>query len=313
MKKYILKRIGMSVATLLVIVLVLFILMQLLPGSPFNDERLSIEQQQVLMSKYGLDDSVPVQFFRYVKNMLTGDFGKSYTISKNTDVSLLLQNRLPTSLLLGGLSILLGSVAGLLLGVAAALKHNSLLDSMATFFSVIGVSIPSYVFALGLSYLFGFQLSWLPMLYNADDGLRAFALPAVALSMTVMATVARFTRTEMIEVLNSDYMQLVESKGVSGIQLIFKHALRNASISIITILGPLVVSLMTGSLVVEKIFSIPGIGQLMVQAIQSNDYNVILALAFVYSALYIFVMLAVDILYGVLDPRIRLAKEGANG
>lgn len=151
------------------------------------------------------------------------------------------------------------------------------------------------------------------MLYNADDGLRAFALPAVALSMTVMATVARFTRTEMIEVLNSDYMQLVESKGVSGIQLIFKHALRNASISIITILGPLVVSLMTGSLVVEKIFSIPGIGQLMVQAIQSNDYNVILALAFVYSALYIFVMLAVDILYGVLDPRIRLAKEGANG
>ncbi|GEK89927.1 oligopeptide transport system permease protein [Alkalibacterium putridalgicola] len=313
MKKYILKRVGMSVVTLLVIVLVLFVLMQLLPGSPFNDERLSIEQQQVLMSKYGLNDSAPVQFFRYVRNMLTGDFGKSYTISKDTDVALLLQNRLPTSLLLGGLSILLGSVAGLFLGVAAALKHNSLLDSAATFFSVIGVSIPSYVFALGLSYFFGFQLSWLPMLYNADDGLRAFALPAVALSMTVMATVARFTRTEMIEVLNSDYMQLVESKGVSGVHLIFKHALRNASISIITILGPLVVSLMTGSLVVEKIFSIPGIGQLMVQAIQSNDYNVILALAFVYSALYIFVMLAVDILYGVLDPRIRLAKEDAHG
>lgn len=313
MKKYILKRIGMSVVTLLVIVLVLFILMQLLPGSPFNDERLSIEQQQVLMSKYGLNDSVPVQFFRYVGNMLTGDFGKSYTISKDTDVSLLLQNRLPTSLLLGGLSILLGSIAGLFLGVAAALKHNSLLDSAATFFSVIGVSIPSYVFALGLSYFFGFQLSLLPMLYSADDGLRAFALPAVALSMTVMATVARFTRTEMIEVLNSDYMQLVESKGVSGTHLIFRHALRNASISIITILGPLVVSLMTGSLVVEKIFSIPGIGQLMVQAIQSNDYNVILALAFVYSALYIFVMLGVDILYGVLDPRIRLAKEDSHG
>ncbi|MFO8069549.1 MAG: ABC transporter permease [Alkalibacterium sp.] len=313
MKKYILKRVGMSVVTLLIIVLVLFTLMQLLPGSPFNDERLSIEQQQVLMTKYGLNDSVPVQFFRYVKNMLTGDFGKSYTISKDTDVSLLLQSRLPTSLLLGGLSILLGSVAGLFLGVAAALKHNSLLDSAATFFSVIGVSIPSYVFALGLSYFFGFQLSWLPMLYSADDGLTAFALPAIALSMTVMATVARFTRTEMIEVLNSDYMQLVESKGVSGGHLIFKHALRNASISIITILGPLVVSLMTGSLVVEKIFSIPGIGQLMVQAIQSNDYNVILALAFVYSALYIFVMLGVDILYGVLDPRIRLAKEDSNG
>ncbi|WP_027108325.1 ABC transporter permease [Lacticigenium naphthae] len=313
MKKYVLKRVLMSVVTLMVIVLVLFTLMQLLPGSPFNDERLSIEQQQVLMTKYGLNDPIPVQFFRYVKNMLTGDFGKSYTISKDTDVSLLLQNRLPISLLLGGISIALGSVVGLFLGIAAALKHNSLLDSAATFLSVVGVSIPSYVFALGLSYYFGFQLGWFPMLYSVSDGLLAFALPAVALSMTVMATVARFTRTEMIEVLSSDYIQLVESKGVSGGHLIFKHALRNASISIITILGPLVVSLMTGSLVVEKIFSIPGIGQLMVQAIQSNDYNVILALAFVYSALYIFVMLGVDIMYGVLDPRIRLAKEDSNG
>lgn len=151
------------------------------------------------------------------------------------------------------------------------------------------------------------------MLFNQDHGFVAYVLPALALSMTVTATVARFTRTEMLEVLNSDYVQLVESKGVSGIQLIFKHALRNASISIITILGPLVVSLMTGSLVVEKIFSVPGIGQLMIQAIQSNDYNVILTLAFVYSAMYVAIMLVVDILYGVLDPRIRLAKENVNG
>ena len=129
------------------------------------------------------------------------------------------------------------------------------------------------------------------MLFNQDHGFVAYVLPALALSMTVTATVARFTRTEMLEVLNSDYVQLVESKGVSGIQLIFKHALRNASISIITILGPLVVSLMTGSLVVEKIFSVPGIGQLMIQAIQSNDYNVILTLAFVYSAMYVAIML----------------------
>ena len=151
------------------------------------------------------------------------------------------------------------------------------------------------------------------MLFNQDHGFVAYVLPALALSMTVTATVARFTRTEMLEVLNSDYVQLVESKGVSGIQLIFKHALRNASISIITILGPLVVSLMTRSLVVEKIFSVPGIGQLMIQAIQSNDYNVILTLAFVYSAMYVAIMLVVDILYGVLDPRIRLAKENVNG
>lgn len=313
MKKYIGKRIVLSVVTLFVIVLILFVLMQWMPGSPFNDEKLSFEQQIALREKYGLNDSVVVQFFRYVKNMLTGDFGESYTISKNTPVSMLLKNRLPISLLLGAMSIALGTITGLVLGIFAALKHNTIFDTAATFFSVVGVSIPSYVFALGLSYYFGFQLGLFPMLFNQDQGFVAYVLPALALSMTVTATVARFTRTEMLEVLNSDYVQLVESKGVSGIQLIFKHALRNASISIITILGPLVVSLMTGSLVVEKIFSVPGIGQLMIQAIQSNDYNVILTLAFVYSAMYVAIMLVVDILYGVLDPRIRLAKENVNG
>lgn len=313
MKKYIGKRIVLSVVTLFVIVLILFVLMQWMPGSPFNDEKLSFEQQIALREKYGLNDSVVVQFFRYVKNMLTGDFGESYTISKNTPVSVLLKNRLPISLMLGALSIAFGTITGLVLGIFAALKHNTFFDTAATFFSVIGVSIPSYVFALGLSYYFGFQLGLFPMLFNQEHGFIAYVLPALALSMTVTATVARFTRTEMIEVLNSDYVQLVESKGVSGMQLIFKHALRNASISIITILGPLVVSLMTGSLVVEKIFSVPGIGQLMIQAIQSNDYNVILTLAFVYSAMYVAIMLVVDILYGVLDPRIRLAKENVNG
>ena len=313
MKKYIGKRIVLSVVTLFVIVLILFVLMQWMPGSPFNDEKLSFEQQIALREKYGLNDSVFVQFFRYVKNMLTGDFGESYTISKNTPVSVLLKNRLPISLLLGAMSIALGTITGLVLGIFAALKHNTIFDTAATFFSVVGVSIPSYVFALGLSYYFGFQLGLFPMLFNQDHGFVAYVLPALALSMTVTATVARFTRTEMLEVLNSDYVQLVESKGVSGIQLIFKHALRNASISIITILGPLVVSLMTGSLVVEKIFSVPGIGQLMIQAIQSNDYNVILTLAFVYSAMNVAIMLVVDILYGVLDPRIRLAKENVNG
>lgn len=313
MKKYVARRVLMSFLTLLVIILILFVLMQLLPGSPFNDERLTIEQQGVIMNKYGLNDPIPVQFGRYLVNMLTGDFGKSYTISKDTDVSILLQNRLPISLAVGGISIVIGAIAGLFLGVFAALKHNTVWDSLATFISVLGVSIPSYVFALGLSYYLGFQLKIFPMLFNSADGFNAYLLPAFALSMTVMATVGRFTRTEMLDVLNSDYIQLVESKGVSGSRLVVTHALRNASISILTVLGPLVVSLMTGSLVVEKIFSIPGIGQLMVQAIQSNDYNIIISLAFVYSALYIGVMLVVDILYGVLDPRIRLAKESSNG
>jgi oligopeptide transport system permease protein len=148
------------------------------------------------------------------------------------------------------------------------------------------------------------------MLFSAQDIMKSSILPSISLSMFTMASIARFTRSEMLEVLGSDYMLLAESKGISGFSLIFRHALRNALIPIITVLAPLIVDLMTGSLVVEKIFAIPGVGSLLVTAIQSNDYNVVISLSFIYSALYIGIMLIVDILYGVIDPRIRLAKKG---
>ena len=204
----------------------------------------------------------------------------------------------------------LGAVMGLLLGLIAALKHDTIIDSLATVISVIGVSVPSYVFALALSYNFGFKLGWFPMLFSQQDIFGSSVLPSISLSMFTMASIARFTRSEMLEVLGSDYMLLAESKGISGFLLIFRHALRNALIPIITVLAPLIVDLMTGSLVVEKIFSIPGVGSLLVNAIQSNDYNVVISLSFIYSAMYIGIMLVVDILYGIIDPRIRLAKKG---
>ena len=310
MKKYTLKRIGTSLFTLLAILLVLFILMHLMPGSPFNDEKLNEDQRTVLYEKYGLDQPVPVQFAKYVGNMLRGDMGVSYNISKNTPILQLIESRLPISIRIGGCAVLIGAVAGLLLGLLAALKHDTIWDSLATVISVIGVSVPSYVFALALSYYFGFKLRWFPMLFSADALFKSSVLPSVSLSMFTMASIARFTRSEMLEVLGSDYMLLAESKGVSGAALIFRHALRNALIPIITVLAPLIVDLMTGSLVVEKIFSIPGVGSLLVNAIQSNDYNVVIALSFIYSAMYIGIMLAVDILYGMIDPRIRLAKKG---
>ncbi len=241
--------------------------------------------------------------------MLTGDFGVSYTISKNTPISTLLHTRLPISLRIGGQAVLLGTIIGLVLGIIAALKHNTIWDTLTTIISVIGVSLPSYVFALALSYSLGFKLQWFPLLYSQEKAVSSSVLPTIALCMFTVATIARFTRTEMLEVLDSDYMLLAESKGISGVSLIVRHALRNALIPIITVLAPLIVGLMTGSLVIEKIFSIPGIGSLLVTAIQSNDYNVIVALAFIYSAMYIGIMLVVDILYGVIDPRIRLAKE----
>ncbi|WP_163195172.1 ABC transporter permease [Clostridium thermarum] len=312
MKKYLLKRIAISVATLMAILLILFLMLEFMPGSPFNDEKLTADQIALLNAKYGLDKSVFIRFFNYVKNMLTGDFGVSYTISKNTPISTLLQTRLPISLRIGGQAVLLGTLVGLVLGIIAALKHNTIWDTITTVISVLGVSLPSYVFALALSYSLGYKLKVFPLLYSINSPLESSALPTIALCMFTIATIARFTRTEMLEVLGSDYMLLAESKGISGIRLIVKHQLRNALIPIITVLAPLIVGLMTGSLVIEKIFSIPGIGSLLVTAIQSNDYNVIVALSFIYSAMYIGIMLVVDILYGVIDPRIRLAKEDSH-
>jgi len=309
-KKYALRRIITSLFTLLVILGVLFLLMQLMPGSPFNDEKLNDDQRMALYAKYGLDQPLFTQFFRYVKNMLQGDFGVSYNISKNTPISQLIQTRLPISIRIGGCAVLIGAALGLILGVIAAIKHDTVWDSLATVISVIGVSVPSYVFALALSYTLGFKMEWFPMLYNAKKAMSSSVLPSLALSMFTMASIARFTRSEMMEVLGSDYMLLAESKGISGPALIFRHALRNAMIPIITVLAPLIVDLMTGSLVVEKIFAIPGVGSLLVNAIQSNDYNVVISLSFIYSAMYILIMLVVDILYGIIDPRIRLAKKG---
>ncbi|MRI81015.1 ABC transporter permease subunit [Aerococcaceae bacterium DSM 109653] len=306
MSKYLFKRILISLATLLLIVFILFILLQFMPGSPFNDERITPEQRELMNIRYGLDKPVLVQFVNYVKNMLTGDLGVSYSISRDVPVTTLLQSRLPVSFELGFWAVIVGTLSGLIFGTIAAFNQNSIWDTISTLLSVIGVSVPSYVFALGLSYYFGFQWRIFPILFNLNDKAMSMVLPVISLSLFTMASIARFTRTEMIEVLQSDYIQLAESKGVTGSRLLFKHVLRNASIPILTVLAPLIVGLMTGSMVVEQIFSIPGLGQLLVQAIQSNDFNIVMGISFIYSALFIFVMLVVDILYGILDPRIRV-------
>ncbi len=309
MKKYIFKRVLYSIIAILVLLLLLFLMLDLMPGSPFNDDKLSQEQIEILYQKYGLDQPMIVRYFRYLLNILKGDFGVSYNIASNVPITDLLKTRVPTSIRLGGQAVLLGAAVGLVLGLVAALKHNTIFDTISTIISVLGVSLPSYVFALALSYSLGYKLDWFPLIYNSETPFISSVLPTVALSMFSMANIARFTRTEMLEVLRSDYMLLAESKGISGPKLIIRHALRNALIPIITVLGPLIVNTMTGSLVIEKIFSIPGIGELMVRSIQQNDYNVTIALSFIYSLMYITIMLVVDILYGVIDPRIRLSKE----
>ena len=308
MSKYILKRVAISMLTLLAILFILFLMLELMPGSPFNDEKLTEAQRVLLYAKYGLDQPFFVKFYKYVINMLKGDFGVSYTINKNFAVSVMIAARLPITIKLGLNAIIFGAIVGLLLGIIAAIKHNTWIDTLTVMISTLGVSVPSYVFALGLAYFVGYKLGWFPILYDLSKPVDSGVLPSLALSLFTIANVARFTRSEMIDVLGSDYILLAQSKGIKEWKLILGHALRNTLIPIVTIMGPLLVGLLTGSMVVEKIFAIPGIGSLMVNAIQMNDYNVVIAIAFVYSSLYIFTMLIVDILYGVIDPRIRITK-----
>ena len=294
MKKYVFKRLCIAVVTVFVILFVLFLMLELMPGSPFNDEKMTETQKMMLNQKYGLDKPVFQRYTTYMKNLITTD---------------MLGPRLLISLRLGLQAAAVGSVIGLVLGIVAALKRNTWFDTLATIVSVLGISLPSFVFALGLSYFLGFKIKMFPLIYStAEPGLSS-VLPTISLCMFTVASIARYARSEMVEVLTSDYIQLADAKGISRTRLITRHALRNTLIGIITVLAPLVVNLMTGSLVVEKAFSIPGIGSYFITAIQNNDYNVILGISFIYSVMFIGVMLLVDILYGVIDPRIRLAKE----
>lgn len=308
MKKYILKRVLISIATLFAILLVLFVLMDLMPGSPFNDEKLTAAQKAILYAKYGLDKPIYVRFLLYVKNMIKGDLGVSYSINKNAEIAGMIKGRLGISIGVGAMAMALGTVFGLILGIVAALNHNTWIDNVCSIISVMGVSIPSYVVALLLCYYVAFKLGLLPILYNMDSPIKSLILPALALSVSPTANIARFTRSEMIDVMNSDYILLAQSKGIKNYKLIIRHVLRNTLIPVITVMGPILVNLLTGSSVIEKIFGIPGIGKLMITAIQENDYNVTIACAFIYSLMYIVVMLIVDVLYGIIDPRIRISK-----
>jgi oligopeptide transport system permease protein len=308
MLKYVTKRLTIAIFTLLLIIFILFAILQYMPGTPFNDEKLTSSQIEQLNEKYGLDKPITVRFENYIFNILKGDFGDSYVIQKNMPISDMLVNRLSISIRIGLLAMLIGIIVGLLLGVVAAVCHNTILDPIISFISMLGASIPSYVFGLLLMYFIAYKLKAFPVLYSSTESFTSIILPSISLSMFPIASIARFSRNEMVEVLNSEYITLAESKGIEKWEVILKHALRNAMIPILTVIAPMIVGLMLGSTVIESIFSIPGIGNLFVMAIQVNDYNVVISIAFIYSALYIIIMLIVDLLYGVIDPRIRFVK-----
>lgn len=308
--KYVLKRVFFMIITLWLIATITFFLMQLLPGTPYtNQERLSPETIEMLNKQVGLDKPVIVQYGIYLSNLIQGDFGISFQF-KNQPVAHLLAGRIGPSLQLGLQAIIFGTVLGTILGTISAMKQNTWADTSSTLVAILGRSIPNFVFAVLLQYIFAIKLQVLPI--AKWDGFVYTILPTIALAMSPLADSARFIRTEMVEVLHSDYVELAKAKGLSRWEIAFKHGLRNSLIPLMTLLGPLAVALMTGSLVVENIFAIPGIGEQFVKSITTNDYPTIMAVTILYSFMLIFVILIVDLLYSLVDPRIRVS-EGSRG
>jgi oligopeptide transport system permease protein len=305
MGKYLLKRFFYMFLTLFIIASLTFFLMKIIPGTPFaSAAKLPPAQLEIMKAKYGLDQPVPVQYAKYIGNLLQGDLGISFQFN-NTPVTELMIKRLGPSMQLGAQAMVVGTIIGILLGIFAALRQNTWVDYSSTFVAVLGKSIPNFVFAGVLQYYMAVKLGWFPVLFWR--GFEYTILPTIALSMLPIAIAARFMRTEMIEVLSSDYITLAKAKGASFSEIAFKHALRNALIPLVTVLGPLAISLMTGSLVIEKIFAIPGLGEQFVKSITVNDYPVIMGTTILFAALFVLIILVVDILYGIIDPRIRLS------
>ncbi|MCF6409205.1 oligopeptide ABC transporter permease [Pseudalkalibacillus salsuginis] len=305
MKGYITKRLIYMFITLFLIASATFFLMKIMPGTPLsNAAKLTAEQEAIILEKYGLNDPIPIQYVKYMANVVTGDLGVSFQFD-GRGVTGLIMDRIGPSATLGTQAIIFGAIFGILLGILSAIRYNTIWDYLATIVAVIGISIPSFVFAALMQYYIGVKLQWFPVAFWG--GWEHTVMPTAALAVFVVAVSARFTRTELLEVLGQDYITTARAKGVSGFSVVFKHGIRNALIPLITILGPLAIGLMTGTLVIERIFSVPGLGEQFVRSIQTNDYPVIMGTTLFYSFFLILVILIVDILYGIIDPRIRIA------
>ena len=306
---YILKRLVYSVITIFVLIAVTFALMHLVPGDPFIGAK-AIPQatKDAMYAKYGLDKPLFVQFVLYVANVLHGDLGISLA-DKRAVVDIIGQ-AFPVSLDLGIRSLIFAFIVGLLLGIVAAVHRGKAGDTAAMLVALIGVSVPSFMIGALIQYFLGLKL------FQAT-GVRVFAimgwtgfnskiLPAFALAFGSMATISRLMRTSMLDVLSQDYIKTAKAKGLSQTQIIWKHAVRNAIMPVVTVLGPLVAAVLTGAFVVENIFAIPGLGKYFVQCVQSNDYTVISGTTLFYGAFLVFANLVVDIVYGLIDPRVKL-------
>lgn len=307
--QYILKRILYAAITVFLLIVITFLLMHLLPGDPFTgDKPISPDIKAALYAKYGLDQPLYVQFFKYIVNVLHGDFGVS--LLDKRPVSEIIMQAFPVSADLGLRALVFASIIGVLLGVVAAVKRGTIWDTLTMLLALVGVSVPSFIIGAVLQYLLGLQL------YQATgvqifaimgwDSFNAKILPPFALALGTMASFSRLMRTNMLDVLNQDYIKTAKAKGLSQNEIVWKHAVRNAIMPVITIMGPLVAAILTGTFVVENIFAIPGLGKFFVQSVTINDYPTISGTTLFYGAFLVLANLVVDIIYGLIDPRVKL-------
>lgn len=313
MVKYVLKRVGYTIVTLFVLCALTFVMMRALPGDPFIGEKAIPDTVKAnLNAKYGLDKSVPEQFIMYMGNALRGDFGVS--IKYNRPVSDIIGESFGYSFDLGIRALIFAVIMGIFLGIVAAVKRGTAWDTLTMLIAIIGVSVPSFIVGAVLQYFLALKL------FQAT-GVKVFAvmgwnsfnskiLPAFALSFSSMATISRLMRTSMLDVLGQDYIKTARAKGLSNTKIIWRHAVRNAIMPVITVLGPIAAAVLTGAFVVEQIFSIPGLGKFFVNSVREQDYTMISGTTMFYGAFLILANFVVDLAYGFIDPRVKLDKGG---
>jgi oligopeptide transport system permease protein len=305
MHRYFLKRLAGALPTLFIIITLAFFLMRLAPGGPFDQEQtLPPEILANLQRAYGLDQPVAVQYGRYLDALAHGDFGPSFKY-KDFTVTELIGQGLPVTLQLGVVALSLALLLGIPLGIVASLHHNSLLDYATMSLAAVGITIPSFVVLPFLGLVFGVHLHWLPVAGWEPGSLRHLVLPVIALCLPPLAYVARMTRGSLLEILGRPYIRTAFAKGLPLHVVILRHALRPALLPVASYLAPAVASIMTGSLVVESIAGLPGIGRYLVQGALNRDYTLVMGMVIIYSTLLIGMGLIVDLLYAWLDPRIR--------
>ncbi|MFG6115164.1 ABC transporter permease [Halobacillus sp. MO56] len=307
MTKYIMKRFLIMIATVLIIATLTFFLMHAIPGSPLNQERgTNAAVQANLEAHYHLDEPLFIQYLIYLKSIATLDFGPSIKHPTET-VNDLLGRGFPISFELGIVTVLVALISGIILGVLAALRHNGIIDYLAMTLAVLGISIPNFVLATLLIQKLAVDWGIFPAATWSSP--THMVLPTLALATGPMAIIARLTRSSMLEVLTQDYIKTAKAKGLKPYKIIFKHALKNALMPVVTILGTLLAGILTGTFVIEKIFAIPGMGRYFIEGINQRDYPLIMGTTVFYSFFLVFMLFLVDIAYGLLDPRIKMHKK----